>query len=323
MTIAAIGLAGAALSAGAGGWWLWRALHAPGPLTAEVTVLIPSGADPARALAEAGVISDPLVFRLAARLHGRAGALQAGEYRFAAGTRMATVLAALAEGRVMQYAITIPEGLTSHQVMQRLLAEEALTGSLETPAEGALLPETYVFRRGEARAAVVRRMQESMRAALAEAWATCPPGGALKTPQEALILASIVEKEAAYPGEYARIAGVFVNRLKRGMRLQSDPTALYAMTGGKPENDGFGPIGRRLTRADLAIDSPYNTYVVKGLPPGPIASPGRGALTAACAPEVHGYLYFVAEPGGGGHAFAKTLAEHNANAARYRAARAR
>ena len=309
-----------ALGAGAGAWWLAGALYGPGPLAEPKTVAIAPGVQPEQTLFYEGVIRHPELFRLLARARGVDRALPAGEYAFPARVPLARALEIVASGAAVQRMLTIPEGLTAHQVAARLNAAPGLTGRAEPPAEGTVLPETYSYHLDEARADVLARMTAAMDAALAEAWAARAPDVPLDSPRAALILASIVEKETAVPAEYARVAGVFANRLARGMPLQSDPTTLYALTGGAPQDGGQGPIGRRLTRADLEVDSPYNTYKYPGLPPGPIACPGRAALQAAVRPEAHDYLYFVAD-GTGRHAFAHTLAEHNRNVARWRAVR--
>jgi UPF0755 protein len=221
-------------------------------------------------------------------------------------------VALLRSGRVLLHPIAVPEGLTVQEVFALLAGNEVLSGDLPPlPPEGTLLPETYMTPRGESRAEVVERMRAAMHVALDELWAKRRPDLGLRSPEEALVLASIIEKETAVPKEYRLVSAVFHNRLERGMKLQTDPTVIYGLTGGK------GPLGRELTRADLEAAHPYNTYVIDGLPPGPIAIPGRGALAAALDPAPVGYLYFVAD-GDGGHAFAETLAEHNRNVTRWR-----
>ncbi|MFZ5608692.1 MAG: endolytic transglycosylase MltG [Pseudomonadota bacterium] len=295
--------------------WLWLrlAFAAAGPLAEARVVFIPRGASlnaAARQLAAAGVIDDPRVFRWGARLLGDDRPIQAGEYAFAAARAMAEVLAQMQDGKVVLRRVTVPEGMTSAAVVRLLLAEPALEGPItEMPEEGALLPETYFFSRGETRAAVIARMAAAMRETLARLWRERAEGLPFATPQEAVILASIVEKETALPTERALIAGVFVNRLSRGIRLQSDPTVIYGLTQGRLE--------RPLTVRDLDSDSPYNTYRVRGLPPGAIANPGVASLEAVLQPEKTSALYFVAD-GSGGHVFADSLDEHNRNVQRWR-----
>jgi len=213
----------------------------------------------------------------------------------------------------VQRRLTIAEGLTARQITRLLEGTEGLTGETPPIAEGALLPETYAFTLGDSRASVVRRAAAAMEQAVAEAWAARAPDLPLASPRDAVILASIIERETGVAEERGLVAGVFVNRLRRGMMLQSDPTVAYGAGQGMP-------LDRPLTRADLNEDHPYNTYRIRGLPPGPIAAPGRESLRAATQPETTDYLYFVAD-GTGGHAFGRTLEEHNRNVARWRALR--
>lgn len=288
---------------------------APGPSADATTVVVERGAGVGRiaaTLADAGVVDDPWLFRFYVRLAGAERALTAGEYAFPAAVSTADVVRMLRDHEVVQYRFTLVEGWTVAQTFAALAAAEHLTGELpEPPPEGRLLPDTYFFQRGETRAEVVRRMREAMEVELAAAWAERAPALPLESPDEALTLASIVEKETAVAGERDLVAGVFVNRLERGMRLQTDPTVIYALT------DGEAPLDRPLLRRDLEVDDPYNTYVYPGLPPGPIANPGRASIRAAVNPAATDYLYFVAD-GSGGHAFARTLAEHNANVREWR-----
>ncbi|MDF1585710.1 endolytic transglycosylase MltG [Marinimicrococcus flavescens] len=315
----ALALVVVSAAAGAAGWLaLYYYLQEPGPLREELVLELPRGSGVmgiARQLAEADVIRWPLAFAGAARLEGRDRSLRAGEFRFTPGMSPAEVLALLESGKIVLHRITVPEGLTVAETYALLEASEVLTGELPAqPPEGSLLPETYMVPRGEPRVAIVERMRAAMKTALEEAWAGRQEDLPLEGPQQALILASVIEKETAVAAEYPLVAAVFVNRLRRGMRLQTDPTVIYALT------EGEGPLGRPLTRADLETDHPYNTYKNGGLPPGPIASPGRGALAAAVNPADVDFLYFVAD-GSGGHAFARTLREHNRNVARWRRVR--
>lgn len=303
------------------GWWGWSTYRAPGPLTTVQIIDIPRGYGGsliADKLESAGVIAHPLLFKIMARLHEKETAMKAGEYEIPAGASMQAVMALLESGAVVQHKFTIPEGLTSWQIVQLLNAQDNLKGGITAiPAEGTLLPETYHYMRGEPRAAKLRQMQEAMTKTLDELWPGRADNLPYKTKEEALVMASIIEKETGIGGERATIAGVFVNRLRKGMALQTDPTVIYALTKGQIEDKGKGPLGRRLLLKDLEIDSPYNTYKYPGLPPAPIANPGRAALEAALHPEDNDYFYFVAD-GSGGHVFAKTLTEHNRNVARWR-----
>lgn len=318
LRLAGIGLGGlvaalvVVLLAGA---WALHEYERPGPLTEEAMVVIPPGASVAgiaRRLEDAGVVDEALLIRLGARFEGAEQTLRAGEYAFPAGVSARGAVAILRSGKTVVRPLTVPEGLTVRQVAALLDGTPWLEGELDPlPPEGSLLPETYHASRGDTRADLVGRMQAAMDQALAAAWQDRAPDLPLASPEDALILASIVQREAGTPEEAPRIAGVFINRLRRGMPLQADPTVLYAVS------DRLGRLDRPLTRADLAVDSPYNTYLVQGLPPGPIANPGREALAAATRPEDTAALYFVAD-GNGGHAFATTLAEHNRNVARWR-----
>ena len=291
-----------------------------GPHLEERTVFVPRGSGltaTARILLDAGVIRDDWSFAFGAWLRGAADDLRAGEYRIAAGASMAEVLRRIRGGHSVQRQFTVPEGARMASVMARIAENPYLSGDLpEALPEGLVAPETYFFVRGDSRAALYGRMASLQTAILETLWEERAPDLPFDTPEEALVLASIVERETGLAEERPRVAAVFVNRLRRGMRLQSDPTVLYAIESAQ------GPLGRPLTRADLAFSSPYNTYQNGGLPPGPIANPGRAAIVAALRPDDTDEYYFVAD-GSGGHAFARTLDEHNRNVARWRRLRQR
>ncbi len=304
--------AGAAIAALALAFGAWRYLG-PGPGHATDLVL-PSGAGVAgvgRDLARAGVVRSQTGFVLAAVLSGAAHSLKAGEYRFAGGESLAAVISAVARGQVVRRFVTVPEGITSRDAAAILLRADYLVGPAPIPPEGSLLPETYEVRRGEARVAVLRRMAAARDRLLEQLWATRTPGLPLASMEQAVILASVIEKETAIPAERSKVAAVFINRLRKGMRLESDPTVIYGVSGGVP-------LGHGLRVSELAAPNPYNTYRVAGLPPTPIDNPGRASLSAALAPAPTGDLYFVAD-GTGGHAFADTFEAHRRNVARWRA----
>jgi len=276
----------------------------------------------AHKLEEAALIDNRLIFAAGVRAKGWQRDLQAGEYKIAAQSSMRDIAQQFKEGKTYKRLITIREGLTSFEIVRLLNESDQLTGEIRTiPPEGTLLPETYNIQKGETRADLLVRMARAMLDALDEEWEERADNLPITTKKEALILASIIEKETGKPEEHRAVAGVFINRLRKNMPLQTDPTVIYAITMGKHENDGKGPLGRRLLRKDMAVDSPYNTYKYSGLTPGPIANPGLAAIKAALNPESHDYIYFVAD-GTGGHVFAKTLAEHNKNAAEWRKIRA-
>jgi len=262
-------------------------------------------------LRTAGVISSAGLFALAARMTGAAAELKAGEYEIKSGASMGRVLADIRAGKVVRRAITIPEGWTSAMALDAVNAQAELTGVAIEPPEGSLLPDTYDFQRGESREAVLQRMRDAHDKLLAELWAARQPGLPISSPEEAVTLASIVEKETGVASERPRVAAIFVNRLRAGMLLQSDPTIIYGLTKGRP-------LGRGIRASELAADSPWNSYKVAGLPPGPIANPGRDALAAVLNPPKSEELYFVAD-GTGGHAFATTYEEHARNVERWRA----
>jgi UPF0755 protein len=259
-----------------------------------------------------GVIRHAAALRIAAQATVDEGPLRAGEFLFPAGASLRDVLTVLRTARPVQHRLTIPEGLTAAAIALLVERTETLAGDAVVPGEGTVLPDTYLHERGTSRAAVVERATRAMERALAEAWAARADGLPLANPQEMLVLASIVERETGRSDERARVAQVFINRLRRGMRLQSDPTVVYAASG------GAGVLDRPISRADLDAQHPYNTYRIPALPPGPIASPGVASLQAVARPAAGDELFFVAD-GTGGHAFARTLEEHNRNVARWRA----
>lgn len=307
--------------------WVMHGLHSPANIEEPILYTIPKGASikaVEQELYAQNILFSPYAFTLAMRLGSTPQPILAGEYELATKTTPTQMLELFQSGPNHYYALTIPEGRTSYEIVQILNAAETLQGppiaAENLPAEGTLLPETYHTLSTQSRADLIKQMQAAMTKALDEAWENRAENLPLKTKEEALILASIIEKETALPDEHAKVAGVFMNRLRKGMALQTDPTVIYAINGGKHQNDGKGPLGRRLLRKDLEINSPYNTYLHAGLPPGPITNPGVKSIKAALNPEEHDYIYFVAD-GTGGHAFAKTLKEHNQNAAKWRKVR--
>jgi UPF0755 protein len=290
-------------------------LTAAGPLEKTKNVVIPRGAGPAtmsKLLQEEGVISHPRLFRVALMIDPSPKPIKAGEYEVPAHTSMQALVELLQSGKVVQRRLTVPEGMTTAEVLDLLRKTEALTGEITIDVkEGDLLPETYFYSRDDTRDGLLMRMKEAMEKTLDEAWKKRTAGLPLANKRDALILASMIEKETAVPAERTRIAAVFINRLRRRMKLDSDPTTIYGLTLGKV------PFNRELTRADLTSNTPYNTYVIMGLPRGPICNPGRASIVAATNPVRDRAIYFVAD-GQGGHAFALTLYEHQRNVERWR-----
>ncbi len=294
--------------------WGW---YGPGPLQHEVPFVVSDGAGMvtvAQELETEGAVASATTFRARARLLGHSGGLKAGEFMIPAHASGAQVLAILqgTEG-VMRRLFTVPEGMPSVMVYEKLMAQPMLTGKADVPAEGSILPNSYDYQRGEARALIVARMQKAMTQALAELWAKRSPRTVAKTPQEAVILASIVEKETGKPSERRMVAGLYSNRLRLGMKLQADPTIIYPITQGRP-------LGRRIRESEIHAVNDYNTYSMVGLPKAPITNPSRASIAAVLAPADTRALYMVAD-GSKGHAFADTLEQHNANVAKWFAIR--
>jgi UPF0755 protein len=295
--------------------WAQSQYEAKGPLAAPLRIEVERGetlVSVADKLAAERAISSPALFRIAARYTDLDAGLRFGEYDIPAGASMREILRLLNRGGNVIRQVVVPEGLTSWQVVELLNSREELSGEIEAvPPEGMLAPAGYDFQRGDSREELLERMEAEQREILEEAWRGRAADLPLSSPEELLTLASIVEKETGVDEERRLVAGVFLNRLQRGMRLQTDPAVIYGITEGK------APLGRGLKATELAAATPYNTYVIRGLPPGPIANPGKAAIEAAANPEDTDYLYFVAD-GSGGHAFARTLEEHNANVVAWR-----
>ncbi|HWX62090.1 endolytic transglycosylase MltG [Bradyrhizobium sp.] len=307
----------AMIAVGAGYFYGKQILEAPGPLVEERVVNIPQRAgkrDIADVLTREGVIDvNPWIFIGSVFALKASSELKPGEYAFQKNASLHEVIATIVEGKVVQHAVTIPEGLTSEQIVARLSDNDIFTGSLqEIPREGTLLPETYKFPRGTTREQVIQRMQQAQKRILAEIWERRSADLPFRTPEQLVTLASIVEKETGKPDERSRVAAVFLNRMKQKIKLQSDPTIIYGLVGGK------GTLGRPIKRSEIIQPSPYNTYVIDGLPPGPISNPGRASLEATANPARTRDLYFVAD-GTGGHAFTETYDQHQKNVARLRA----
>ncbi|WP_291837032.1 endolytic transglycosylase MltG [Brevundimonas sp.] len=296
----------------------WSVFYAPGPTAREgdtTVVTLPSGAGVsaiAANLKAAGVIRSTDMFKAAASLTGADRRLRAGEYEVPSRASLRSVLTLLVSGKVVRHYVTLPEGWSSAQAVDILMRQPILDGAVDAvPEEGSLWPDTYEVSRGETRASVIARMQRAHDDNMTRLWATRGPNSVVRTPEEALILASIVEKETGVAAERPRVAAVFSNRLRAGMRLESDPTIVYGITKGRP-------LGRGLRRSEIDQHTDWNTYQIDGLPPTPIANPGRDAIAAVLNPPQSGDLFFVAD-GSGGHAFARTYDEHLANVARWRA----
>jgi UPF0755 protein len=302
----------------AGFYYMISAFQQPGPLEANTHFMVRPGnglAEIATNLERNGIISDARIFRYVTATYLRKGeTLKAGEYEIKARASMKDIMGILESGKSILYSVVMPEGLTVRQMMLRLAEDAVLEGDLpsELPAEGSLRPDTYKFSRGSKRADIIQQMRVAQQKMVDQIWERRDPDLPIKTKEEFVVLASIVEKETGKEDERAHVASVFINRLQRGMRLQSDPTIVYGIFGGEGK-----PSDRPIFKSDLAKQTPYNTYQIKGLPPTPISNPGRAALEAVANPWRTKDLYFVAD-GTGGHVFAATLEEHNANVRRWR-----
>jgi UPF0755 protein len=312
----AFGAAAALLIAAILGLWLIQGWRGGGPAQQPVAIVVPRGANlpkVASLLEKAGAISSASRFLLQAKMLGHARGIKAGEYEFPAHAGASRILWMLENGKTLQRFVIVPEGLPSVLVWERLMKAPVLTGDVPVPEEGSILPDAYSYQRGEARAAVLKRMQAAMMKTLDRLWAARAPDIAIKDKKEAVILASIVEKETAKPSERTMVAGVYSNRLRQGMKLDADPTTIYPVTQGRP-------LGRPILLSELHAVNGYNTYTKAGLPAGPITNPGKESIYAALHPARTQALYFVAD-GTGGHVFANTLAEQNANVEKWRALR--
>ena len=289
---------------------------AAGPLERETSVVIKPGSSitsAAQQLEKTGVVKSASAFVSRAKVFGASSTIKAGEFVIPAKASNSDILSILTSGKTVQRMVTIPEGMPSIMVYERIMANDRLSGNVSLPAEGSVLPDSYAFDKNEPRADVLQRMQDAMTKTIAELWPERSADTAVRTPLEALTLASIVEKETALKSELRIVAGVYSNRLRTGMRLQADPTIIYPITKGKP-------LGRRILRSEITDVNDYNTYAMAGLPKGPIANPSRAAIAAVLNPQKTSALYFVAD-GKGGHVFADTLQEHNANVAKWYALR--
>lgn len=309
-------IAGLVLAALAAGWFIAGSAFGSATIEEETPFVIPAGSSltsVANDLEEQGLISSADGFLLRARLLGSSDPIQAGEFALSPGMDQAAILATFQNGDVIRRFITIPEGMPSIMVQERLMAEELLAGEIDVPPEGSILPDTYAFERGQQRSELIEQMQAAMDRALAEVWAERGPTVAVDTMREALILASIVEKETGKAEERGKVAGLYSNRVRTGMLLQADPTIIYPITQGKP-------LGRRIRQSEIAAVNGYNTYTRVGLPVGPITNPGIDSLRAVANPDSTSALFMVAD-GTGGHLFAETLEQHNANVERWYAIR--
>jgi len=305
-------LLAAALLALAALGWLVGGWFASGPLERDTAFLVPDGSSlsgVANKLEADGAIGSAAAFRIRARIFGAGAPIKAGEFMLPKGASSSRILSIIQGDEVLRRFVTIPEGMPSIMVYERLMANSQLTGSIDVPAEGSVLPDTYEIDRGESRAAVLRRMQAAMQSTLAELWAKRSANTVVTTPAAALALAAIVEKETGKPAERRIVAGLYSNRIRQGIMLQADPTIIYPITKGKP-------LGRRIRQSEIQAVNDYNTYTMIGLPRGPITNPGRASIEAVLNPAQTDVLYMVAD-GTGGHLFAKTLDEHNANVERW------
>lgn len=291
-----------------GGWVALGGWFGSGPLEEDTTFIVPSGSSltsVAKKLEEEGAIASADGFRLRARIFGGGAPIKAGEFLLPKRASPSQILSIIQSDEIIRRFVTVPEGMPSIMIYERLMAQPYLTGEVAVPEEGSILPDSYDFERGESREAVLRRMQAAMRRTLQELWAKRAQGIAVSSPEEAVILASIVEKETGTPSERRMVAGLYSNRLKRGMLLQADPTIIYPITKGKP-------LGRRIFQSEIEAVNDYNTYTMVGLPKAPITNPGKESLAAVLNPAKTSALYMVAD-GSGGHVFADTLEEHNRN----------
>jgi UPF0755 protein len=301
------------VAAGGLAWTVFGPGPAPKEGGTETTVILKHGSglpQIAETLADGGVIRLPFTFGVLAKLTGGGQHLRAGEYAVPARASAWDILAMIRAGKIVRHLVTIPEGLSSAQVADLLNANPVLAGDAPVAPEGSIMPQTYDVERGQDRAEVVQQMQAAQAKLVQQLWVERAPGLPYKTPEQALAMASIVEKETAVPAERPHVAGVYLNRLSKGMRLESDPTIIYGITKGRP-------LGRSLTHADVVDPTPWNTYVVAGMPPTPIANPGRASIEAALHPAPTRDLYFVAD-GSGGHVFSETFEQHTRNVARWR-----